>query len=302
MRRAAPAALSLAGDLLLRPHKLPATRFNSVVSPHRVFETRRFTLDEFKTIRGAVAGASINDAVLAVCGGALRRYLDLYGELPESSLAAMAPFYLRPSDGAAVNPELTWLRVALGTDLAEPLQRLAFIHGQTASSEQLSRAVGARELSAAGSHVPAATLALTAKLLGRATASIGRRSPLAHCTITNVPGPAVPLYLCGARMTYFSAIMPIADGMGLVFAVTSYDGRIVISPTSCRELMPDPEAFAQCVRDSFQELLAAAQARPAATAARRRRTTRSAATAPAPKPPRRRASASGRRSPTIPAA
>ncbi len=162
--------------------------------------------------------------------------------------------------------------------------------------------MGARELSEAGSHVPAATLALTAKLLGRATASIGRRSPLAHCTITNVPGPAVPLYLCGARMTYFSAIMPIADGMGLVFAVTSYDGRIVISPTSCRELMPDPEAFAQCVRDSFQELLAAAQARPAATAARRRRTTRSAATAPAPKPPRRRASASGRRSPTIPAA
>ena len=305
VRRAAPAALSLAGDLLLRPHKLPATRFNSVVSPHRVFETRRFTLDEFKTIRGAVAGASINDAVLAVCGGALRRYLDLYGELPESSLAAMAPFYVRPSDGAAVNPELTWLRVALGTDLAEPLQRLAFIHGQTASSEHLSRAVGARELSEAGSHVPAATLALTAKLLGRATASIGRRSPLAHCTITNVPGPAVPLYLCGARMTYFSAIMPIADGMGLVFAVTSYDGRIVISPTSCRELMPDPETFAQCVRDSFQELLAAAQVRPAASAARRRAAPRSAAkaaAAPASKPPRRRASASGRRSPTIPAA
>ena len=55
VRRAAPAALTLAGDLLLRPHKLPATRFNSVVSPHRVFETRRFTLDEFKTIRSAVA-------------------------------------------------------------------------------------------------------------------------------------------------------------------------------------------------------------------------------------------------------
>jgi hypothetical protein len=106
-------------------------------------------------------------------------------------------------------------------------------------------------------------------------------------------------------MTYFSAIMPIADGMGLVFAVTSYDGRIIISPTSCRELMPDPETFAQCVRDSFQELLAAAQVRPAATAPRRRAAPRSAATATAataPKPPRRRASASGRRSPTTPAA
>jgi WS/DGAT/MGAT family acyltransferase len=306
VRRAAPAALALAGDLVLRAHKLPSTRFNSVVSPHRVFETRRFTLDEFKTIRGAVAGASINDAVLAVCGGALRRYLDLYGELPASSLAAMAPFSVRPPAGAASTaPQLTWLRVALGTDLADPLQRLDFIHGQTASSEHLSRAVGARELTEAGSHVPAATLALTAKLLGRATASIGRRSPLAHCTITNVPGPAVPLYLCGARMTYFSAIMPIADGMGLVFAVTSYDGRIIISPTSCRELMPDPEVFAQCIRDSFQELLAAAQARKIPASPRRRTASRAAAPAAgptAPRPPRRRVSAAGRRSPTSPPA
>jgi hypothetical protein len=91
-------------------------------------------------------------------------------------------------------------------------------------------------------------------------------------------------------MTYFSAIMPIADGMGLVFAVTSYDGQIIISPTSCRELVPDPEVFAQCVRDSFQELLAAA-----------------AVQSPRPAPPvlkraRRRASASGTGSPTSPMA
>ena len=71
-----------------------------------------------------------------------------------------------------------------------------------------------------------------------------------------MPGPSLPLYLNGARMSYFSAIMPIYDGMGLVFAVTSYDGRIVISPTSCREQMPDPEFFALCLRESFQEYLA----------------------------------------------
>ena len=78
----------------------------------------------------------------------------------------------------------------------------------------------------------------------------------------NVPGPAIPLYLDGARMTYFSSIMPISDGMGLVFSVTSYDGKIFISPTSCREQLPDPEFFAQCIRDSFQELLALADAAP----------------------------------------
>jgi hypothetical protein len=77
--------------------------------------------------------------------------------------------------------------------------------------------------------------------------------------VTPVPAPAQPQYLCGARMTYYSAILPISDGMGLAFAVTRYDGQVVISPTSCRELMPDPEAFAQCLRDSFQEYLALAQ-------------------------------------------
>jgi hypothetical protein len=77
--------------------------------------------------------------------------------------------------------------------------------------------------------------------------------------VTSVPAPARPQYLCGARMTYYSAILPISDGLGLAFAVTRYDGQVVISPTSCRELMPDPEAFAQCLRDSFQEYLAFAQ-------------------------------------------
>jgi hypothetical protein len=78
-----------------------------------------------------------------------------------------------------------------------------------------------------------------------------------------VPGPAIPLYLNGARMTYFSAIMPITDGMGLVFAVTSHDGRIVISPTSCRELVPEPEVLAKCIRDEFQDFLALARRRKA---------------------------------------
>lgn len=303
LQRLAPTALTLAGEWLLHPQNLAPTRFNAAISPHRVFETRRFTIDEFKTIRNVVRGATVNDAVLAVCGGALRRYLDEQGELPAASLSAVAPFYVRPPEGSAdARPVLSWVRVSLGTDIAHPLQRLAAIHAETSSSDHIARAVGARELGEVGSHVPAATLALTAKLLGAATAGIGRRAPLAHCTITNVPGPSVPLYLCGARLAYFSAIMPIADGMGLVFAVTSHEGRLIISPTSCRELMPDPEVFAQALRDSFQELLAAAQAhaalrtKPAARAVARK------PRAAAPRPARPCASSAGRRSPTTPPA
>jgi WS/DGAT/MGAT family acyltransferase len=244
------------------------TRFNSIVSPYRVFETRRFLLEEFREVRRLVPGATINDAVIALCAGALRKYLEANDELPDQDLSMLTPVYVRNSGG---KPEVAWLNLGLGVNIADPVKRLAFIKAQTAASELMSRAIGARELTNIGTHAPAATLALTGKMLGRALLGAGRRAPLANCVVANVPGPTVPLYLDGARMTYFSAIMPINDGLGLVFAVTSYDGKIIVSPTSCREQMPDPEVFAQCLRDCFRDYRALARARARAKAPRGQR-------------------------------
>jgi len=257
LRRAAPATLAFARDLLHPERHLTATRFNAVVTPHRVFDTRRFLVEEFEAIRALVDGASIDDAVLAVCAGGLRRYLAAHAELPKAELCANAPW-----------------TIGLGTDIEDPVQRLARIHAQTALAQP-----------------PAPR----------------RAQPLPCCTITHVTAPSKTAWLHGARMSYFSAILPISDGMGLVFAVTCYDGRIVVSPTSCRELMPDPQFFTQCVRDSFQEFLALARAdgRPARTAAARAsasgrarpsaRTARSASTRPPAAPAGRRRSTAPRR-------
>jgi diacylglycerol O-acyltransferase / wax synthase len=270
VRRFAPVVLGTLRDTWLHPERLPVTRFNSEVSPHRVFETRRFTIDEFKRVRGLVPGATINDAVLAVCGGALRRYLLTHDELPGPSLVAIAPLSIRNADSAGAGPGgISLLHVPLGTELEDPVRRLRSIHEHTSSAEEIGQAVGAKELTDFTKHAPAATLAMSARLLAGSALNVRQRAPLASCTVTNVPGPAIPLYLNGARMTYFSAIMPISDGMGLVFAVTSYDGKIIISPTSCREQIPDPEFFALCIRESFQEYLELAER--AATAGRKAR-------------------------------
>ncbi len=269
LRKLAPDSLAVAGEALLQSPDMPLVRFNSVVSPHRVFETRRFGIDEFKRIRSLVPGATVHDVVLAVCGGALRRYLDGHDELPAPSLWALAPLSVRAGAAADTSAadgaggQLHWQRVALATDLDDPVQRLHRIHQQTSGSR--ASAVGAREQSR--TRGATAMLGRTAQQVARALA--GRRAPLAACSITNVPGPQGPLYLCGARMTYFSAMLPVHDGMGLSFAVTSHDGRLIISPTSCRELMPDPEAFAQALRDSFQELLALAPVAAPGTVAER---------------------------------
>ena len=259
MAQGAEAAVTFASDLLLRPEQLLATRFNSVVSAHRVFDTRRFTVEEFDAIRRLVPGATVNDAVLAVCGGALRGHLQSIDELPGVSLSAVMPVHGRQrAAGNGRRETESWVRVQLGTDLVDPVARLALIQQQTAAALGPDAAPG--EVNGAdGSHQAAATLAISSKMQSLLSLGNARRAPSAACTITNVAGPSVPLYLNGARMTYFSAIMPIADGMGLVFAVTSYDGRIIISPTSCREQLPDPEAFTQQLRDSFQAYLALAR-------------------------------------------
>lgn len=295
--RVAPAAAALASEMLLRPENLPVTRFNAVVSPHRVFETRRFTEAEFAAIRRLVRGASFEDAVAAVCGGALRRYLQTEGELPEGhSLAAIVPQGGGPAEAGAGagEPGPAWRHVPLRTDLADPLQRLAALRDQArAAPDPVSRVLGSRALAEAAEQASAALLALGRRWAGRIGARVGRRAPPANCTLNflgaigqaDAQGRSErPLYLCGARLTYFSAILPIADGLGLAFAVTRCDGRVVISPTSCRELMPDSERFAQCLRDSFQEYLALAAAAPAPRAAAR--------------PAARRGSASGTAAPT----
>ena len=323
----APAAAALASEMLLHPQNLPATRFNSVVSPHRVFETRRFTETEFEAICQLVPGASIDDAVAAVCGGALRRYLDAQGELPLGhSLAAIvtgAEARLPPAAGK-LNAGLAWRHVPLGTEIADPLQRLDSLYRQAqAGPDVVSRVLGSRLLSEIGDQAAAALLAWGRQLASRAGARLAARTPPANCSLAHVPAPQRPMYLCGARLSYFSAILPISDGLGLAFAVTRYDERVVISPTSCRELMPDPEVFAQCLRDSFQEYLALTQRWPrrrgkalaagpvvkavksvkvvnavnasklgAATAPRRPRS--AASTSSQPRPAKPRASSSGR--------
>jgi len=258
-RRVGPLLLGAISDTFLHPGRQPVTRFNAEVSPHRVFESRRFLLDEFREIRSLVEGSTINDVVLAVCGGAMRRYLAVHDELPTVSLVTIAPISIRHADATEARSRVSMMRVPLGTDIAEPVERLRHVRRHTASADEMEHAIGARELTDLSQHAPARTLATTARLLSGAALGVGKHAPLANCTVTNVPGPTIPLYLDGARMTYFSAIMPITDGMGLVFAVTSHDGRIVISPTSCRELVPEPEVLAQCIRDEFQEFLAIAR-------------------------------------------
>jgi WS/DGAT/MGAT family acyltransferase len=274
LTRLAPRVISMVSDAFRHPENYPAARFNAEVSPHRVFETRRFELRQLEQIRGLVRDATLDDVVLAVCGGALRRYLSFYEELPAESLVALTPASIHGTIAGPEDWEAGLRRVTLATDVASPLARLRVIRRATALVRRVEP--DAREPGADAKlheHAPAAVLGLAARALSAAAPAAGRGVTIANCTIVNAPGPAQTLFLQGSRMTYFSAMTPVADGLGLTIAVTSYEGKILVSPTACREQLPDPEFFAQCLRDEFEAYLSLTvrRGRPQSRRARRRR-------------------------------
>ncbi|MCC5888215.1 MAG: wax ester/triacylglycerol synthase family O-acyltransferase [Gammaproteobacteria bacterium] len=251
-RRLQRQELKSAGDV-------PKTIFNARVSAHRVFEGRDFDLADIKTIRKALPGATVNDAVLAICGGAIRRYLLAHDALPAESLVAMAPVNVRVENekGTGGN-QVSALAVAIRTDIPDAMERLAAVHAHTRDAKELSNAYGARLMTDINKHIPAATLALAGRLVTQM--GIGNLiSPLFNCVITNVPGPQVPLYMNGARLVTQYGLGPVGDSIGLFMPVLSYNSRLTISFTSCREIMPDPERFAACIEESFAETLSAAR-------------------------------------------
>ena len=205
-----------------------------------------------------MADATVNDAVLTVIGGALREYLDAKGELPEDSLSAMAPISVRTDDTKAEQGnQVAAMTVSLGTHLADPLERLRAVHASTQASKEITHAVGARLMTDYSQFIPSAVAALAARRaseLGLAN----QANPFFNCVVTNVPGPQFPLYMCGAKLVAQYGMGPIQDGMGLIHAVLSYSGEVMISATSCRNMMDDPAFYVACIRRSYDELVHAA--------------------------------------------
>ena len=237
---------------------VPRTRFNERVSAHRVIEGRNFDLDEVKRIRKTVEGATVNDVVLAVCSGALRRYLAHHEELPPDPLFAFAPISVRTEDqrGTAGN-QVSGMLVNLHTEVEDPLERLVEIHEATTGSKQMTEAIGARTMTDITEFMPGALMGVAGRLVA-STGLMRRLNPVANTVITNVPGPQVPLYMTRARMVAQYGLGLPMDGLGLFHVVFSYAGSITITVTACREQMPDPAFYAECLQASFEALRDAA--------------------------------------------
>jgi WS/DGAT/MGAT family acyltransferase len=244
---------------------IPKTRFQGKISKSRVVDAVQFDFAHFRAIKNRIAGATINDVALTVVAGAMRAYLDSKGELPEESLVAGCPVDVREdgerdADGNMVG----YMYISMRTDIADPLQRLAAVHDESVSAKAYLTAFGPRT----GIHlldtVPSGimTLALrAASITGLSDASVTNNT-----VVTNVPGAGTSYYLAGARSVRQMSLGTLLPNVGLFQTITSQvldnKGTLFISFVACREMLPDPAFYAQCLRDSFAALHKAARAKP----------------------------------------
>ncbi len=255
--RAAPPQLRerLGEGLMDKPLlQAPPSPFNGVISPHRRFAYGSLPLKDVKRIKDAY-GCKLNDVVMALTGGALRRYLERTGELGVDPLQAMVPISVRSEDqkGDAGN-QVNAMIAVLPTHLDDPAARLA-----AASS--------AMNVAKTGNAVPASVLRdftqfATPALAATASRTIARlrwadrvRTPF-NVVVSNVPGPPIPLYLGGARMQGIYPVSAIYDGIGLNVTLFSYRDELQFGLVADREMVPDIWGMLQDFIDEMAELTA----------------------------------------------
>jgi diacylglycerol O-acyltransferase / wax synthase len=239
--------------------RAPATPFNKQITPHRRLALRTVDLAAVKTVKNAF-GVSVNDVVMAMCAGALRQWLSDHDALPDSPLISMIPVSVRdPQSKGAMGNKVSAMLAALPTHLADPSQRLETVHAATEIAKAQQAAIPQGLVDRISDFAVPALTARAARVVF-ATGLLHRLPPFNLC-ISNVPGPNVPVYLCGAKLLAHYPVSVITDGQGLNITLVGYLGQLHFGLLACRELVPDIETLAGYLVDELELLLKAADAR-----------------------------------------
>lgn len=247
-RRRQPGAASMA-----TPFTAPATPFNRPITSHRRVAFTEVSLADVREVKDR-HHTTVNDVVLAVCAGAVRRWLEARGALPEKPLIAGVPVSTRGDEAAAFGANLiSAMFVSLATDFDDPVERLLAIREATKDAKEEFKAIGADALQDWVEFSGPRLFGLAVRLysqLGLAE----RHPPALNFLVSNVPGPPIPLYVAGGRLVSLFPMGPIFDGIGLNITVLSYMEKVGFGFVACRELIPDLWEIADAVPAALEEL------------------------------------------------
>ncbi len=232
----------------------PATPLNQTITAERLFSYRSFPLADIKALKNAF-GCTINDVVMAICTGGLRRYLVGHDALPDEPLVSMIPVSIRSGDEADPwTNRVSSLFVPIPTNEADPKARLAALHETMVAAKKQHELLPADTLIDVAQVAPPA-LSHQAALLSSRLRLADRIAGVANVVISNVPGPRTPLYFGGARMKHFYPISIVTDGQGLNITVQSYVDWLDVGLLAAANVVPDLDDLMNLLHDELNELL-----------------------------------------------
>ncbi|MBW2389866.1 MAG: wax ester/triacylglycerol synthase family O-acyltransferase [Deltaproteobacteria bacterium] len=236
----------------------PRTAFNDQITPHRRFAFGSVSLATVKDIKSTFK-VTVNDVVLGICAGALRRYLQERHDLPSDPLIAMVPVSIRTEEQKGnFGNQVSAMSASLHTHLEDPVQRLQAIHQSMRIAKEQHQALPASLMQDFAQFAPPAVAARAARVIARATVANWVDPPF-NVVVSNVPGPQFPIYSVGARLVASYPVSAINDGIGLNMTVQSYNGNLDFGLLACRELMPDVWDLMDYLYESLDELQEAAK-------------------------------------------
>jgi WS/DGAT/MGAT family acyltransferase len=254
-------ALRDASRSVTLPLSAPRTSLNRSITSARAVSLTTLPLTDVREVTEAF-GLTLNDVATAMCAGALRSWLEDVGELPGKALVAAVPVAVRGGDAHLAGNKMSVLFASIPTHLADPRARLDASRDEMRDAKATHRDVGPYTLGAIADAAPWNLVSL----LFRGYSNLGlasRLPPPVNLVFSNVPGPEVPVYCGGARLTALFALGPIFDGAALNVTIVTCDDDVDVGVVTCPDVVPAPvDSLGKYFDTALGELVALARTAP----------------------------------------
>jgi WS/DGAT/MGAT family acyltransferase len=253
-------AVTMAGmftgeDRVATPLSAPKVSWNGALGPRRSVALGSLSLDDVKRVKTHF-GVKVNDVMIAVVSGSLRRYLDKHEGVPAQALIASIPVSLRTEGDAEVTNKISAAFVSMATDIEDPAARLMAIFRSSQAAKKMQAALRARQVQSLGEVAPPMLVNLASRTMW--ANRIEAVMPVyVNAIISNVPGPDFPLYIAGAAVEAIYPTAPVMVGVGLNTTMLSYRGRVDVGFHCDADLVDDAWMLIEGLQPSLDELVAA---------------------------------------------